>query len=295
MNRFLSFRLIVGVFCVLIMASCEKEYAPPGVTAGPGTPSNPGNNPLLLKFEFSTENSKESTVIDYAYNAQKKVIKISRQEVDDNGKKTSIVYRYIRDAAGKITSIVTNDPELNTVGGIASDSLIIKVNYPAGSFNFDYTTFSFKVGNLQYVDSSIFVYAAGTSRITEIFHSVNTVPLTLFTKSRFVYTNNNITQRKYLTIVQGNEVPSLTINIEYDSKSAPLVTGNEGFLPGMDIDNVSVNNFKKYEIIDHSTNPSSILATVNYNTLYNSFNLPSSITVNVEGSTQISKLKYTYQ
>ncbi len=295
MNRFLSFRLIVGVFCVLIMASCEKEYAPSGVTAGPGIPSNPGNNPLLLKFEFSTENSKESTVIDYAYNAQKKVIKISRQEVDDNGKKTSIVYRYIRDAAGKITSIVTNDPELNTVGGIVSDSLIIKVNYPAGSFNFDYATFSFKVGNLQYVDSSIFVYAAGTSRITEIFHSFNSIPLTLFTKSRFVYTNNNITQRKYLTIVQGNEVPSLTINMEYDSKSAPLVTGNDGFLPGMDIDNVSVNNFKKYVIIDHSSNPSSILATVNYTTLYNSFNLPSSITVNVEGSNQISKHKYTYQ
>jgi hypothetical protein len=295
MNRFLSFRLIVGILFVLMMASCEKEYAPPGVTAGPGTPTNPGNNPLLLKLESSVQNSKESTVIDYTYNVQKKIIKISRVDVDDNGKKTTIDYRYIRDVAGKITSIITNDPELNTVGGTGRDSLVIKVNYPTGSFNFDYTTFSFKVGNLQYVDSSIFVYTAGTSRITEIFHSLNSVPVTIFTKSRFVYTNNNITQRKYLTIVQGNEVPALTLNIEYGAKFAPLSVGNEGFLPGMDIDNVSVNDFKKYVMIDHSSNPSTVLATVNYTTLYNSYNLPGSTTVNVEGTNQMIKLKYTYQ
>lgn len=294
MKPFLSFRLIVGIFCVLIMASCEKEYAPPGVTAGPGTPTNPGNNPLLLKVEFTTQNSKESSVIDYAYNAQKRLIKISKAEVDDNGKKTTIVYRYIRDAVGKITSIITNDPELNTVGGMASDSLVIKVNYPAGSFNFDHTTFSFKFGNTQYTDSSIFVYAPGTNRITEIFQSFNSIPLTLFTKSRFVYTNNNITQRKYLTIFNGVEVPTLTMDLAYDTRFAPLSVGNEGFLPGMDIDNVSVNNFKKLTITEHN-NGTTILGVANYDIVYNSFNLPSSTTVIVEGSNQVSKVKYTYQ
>jgi hypothetical protein len=90
-------------------------------------------------------------------------------------------------------------------------------------------------------------------------------------------------------------VPGLTINIEYGSKFAPLSVGNEGFLPGMDIDNVSVNDFKKYVMIDHSSNPSTVLATVNYTTLYNSYNLPGSTTVNVEGSNQVNNLKYTYQ
>jgi hypothetical protein len=293
-------QLSVVFYClvlVLMASSCQKKYERldlvlPGDTTVTPTTTPTGNN-LLVKTESKTTGSTEASTSVFTYNANSKLVKINTVDVDSANKTTTTYFLYVRDLAGKITSIVTNAFAVNNPGGGISDSVKVNVHYPSGVLNYDYTTYSLTFGGVIFKDSTAFVYNSGVVTDQFTYRSTSGSTPTLLVHLQYVYKNNNVVAEKVFDPTVNTTSPSETYTYDYDTKVVSLFTGNEGFLPGQDVTYASKNNPLQVTINDNTQG--TVLFSVFYTLQYNSNNMPTSAAIATVPASKTTNVTFTYQ
>lgn len=294
--------VMLTVILAGLSTSCQKQYERPDITIGTRTDSSGGSGSgggtstgtLLAKVETKTTGSSEASTISYEYNASSKLTRITTVIVDSFNKSTTIVYRYVRDASGRVTKIVSNIFSAISPGAGFPDSVDIVVHYPSStSANFDYVAYTVSLMGLPYSDSLVYTYANGVITEQQQYQAIGPQVATRVDKRQFVYSNGNVVTEKLFSPSGSATTLVATYVNEFDAKVQPLFTGNEGFLPGQNSGYASKNNLLKFTATDNSNN--SVIVTVNYAFQYNSSNLPVSGTGTQTPGGKTSTVKFTYQ
>ena len=289
-------KLFYSLFVVLVFTACQKGYAPDGVTVSTATGTVvSGSTTLLAKDETKTTGSTEATTNLYEYDASSRLTRITTIDIDSSNKSITTVFRYVRDASGKITSVITNSLAANSPAAGYPDSIYVNVNYPSGSSTYNFTSYGFSVATTSVKDSIGYVYAGGNITDAYEYQAISTTSpsLTLVSRIQYVYSNGNIVAQKVYTPNAGALTLAGTYSYDYDSKISPLVTGNEGFLVGQNIGFVSKNNPVKVVITDNVKNTT--LYTFDYTLQYSAANLPLSGTILQTPGNKTSTIKFTYK
>ncbi|MES2373944.1 MAG: hypothetical protein V4557_15295 [Bacteroidota bacterium] len=289
--------LFIGIAVAFIAVSCQKAYERPDLTTGGGTG---GGNPapagsLLAKVETKTNGSTEGSTITYEYNSSSKLSRITTVATDSSNTSITYVYRYVRDAAGRVTKIVSNIFSAVSPNSGFPDSVDVIVHYPdASTFNFDYVAFSIPLGGLAYSDTARYTYSNGVITELQEYQAIGPQVVTRVDWRQFTYANNNIvTEKIFSPSVNAATTPIAIFTNEFDSKVQPLFTGNEGFLLGQNTGYASKNNMMKFTATDNSNG--TVIVSLNYTYQYNSNNLPISGTGTETPKNKTTTVKFTYQ
>ena len=286
--------LLLCIIPATVFVSCQKSYMPDPVVAGSGgTGSSTGT--VLSTYQSKTVGSSESSTSTYEYDGSSRVIKITSVDVDSSNNSITTVYRYVRDVSGKITSVVTNSLAANSPGSGFPDSVYVNVNYPSGSSAYNFTSYAFSVGSVPVKDSIGYLYTGSTLTDVYEYQAISTTTFTVSSRIQYIYSNGNIvTEKIYLPATTGGALTLAgTYAFDYDSKTSPLITGNESFLPGQNFGYACKNNPVKFVATDNSTN--SVFATLNYTYQYNSSGLPISGTVVQTPGNKTTTLTLSYR
>ncbi len=266
--------LLLFIVPATVFISCQKSYMPDPVVTGStgGTGSSSGT--VLSTYQSKTVGSSEGSTSTYEYDGSSRVIKITSVDVDSSNNSTTTVYRYVRDASGKITSVVTNYFAATSPGSGFPDSVYVNVNYPSGSSAYNFTSYAFSVGSVPVKDSISYIYTGGIITDVYEYQAISATTFSAASHVQYVYSNGNIVTEKIYTPASTGGALTLAgmYALDYDSKTSPLITGNESFLPGQNVGYGCKNNLAKFVLTDYTTN--SVLATVNYTYQYNSSGLP---------------------
>jgi YD repeat-containing protein len=288
-------------YCSLtVFISCQKGYAPDGVVIGSGasttTSGSTSSGPLLIKDESKTTGSSEATTTTYEYDGSSRLIRLTEVDVDSANNTYTYVYGYVRDASGTIKSIVTNALKVDNPGSGFPDSLYINVNYPAGSGNYDFISYSVSAGSTTVRDSTGYVYTNGVITDVYEYQTGATNVLAAVSRVQYIYSNGNVVTEKIYTPASSSSSAltlAATYTYDHDTKVAPLITGNDAFLPGQNVGFSSKNNLSKFVATDNSTN--NVFVTFNYTLQYNTNNLPITGSVVATPGNKTTTLKFTYQ
>jgi len=294
-----SFSVLCGML-VLLLGSCQKSYDRPDITLGTGTgsgssQSGSSSGTLLVKSESKTRGSTEASTIIYTYNASSHLLSVTSVDVDSFNNSTTTFYHYSRDASERITKIATNVLSVQSPNSGLPDSIVITVHYPtASSVNFDYSTYTINSGGISFKDSIAYVYSNGILTDEYEYSGSITGTMQLLQRLQYTFTNNNlVTEYIYDGTVSATKYLG-TYAIEYDTKTAGLYTGNEGFLPGQNAAYACKNNLTKFTFTDNTTNTVIVNSTYAYQ--YNANNQPVSGTI--QSTIPVNKtadVKNTYQ
>lgn len=297
----IQYLLFISIAVSFIAVSCQKAYERPDITTGTSTPPPPGGgNPapaggLLVKVETKTNGSTEGSTSTFEYNSSSKLSRITMVATDSSNKSITYFYRYVRDADGRITKIVSNIFAAVSPNSGFPDSVDVIVHYPnATTSNFDYVAYSIPLGGLAYSDTSRYTYTNGVITELQEYQAIGPQVVTRVDWRQFTYANNNIvTEKIFSPSVNAATTPIATFTNEFDSKVQPLFTGNEGFLLGQNSGYASKNNTVKFTATDNSNG--SVVVTLNYTFQYNSNNQPVSGTGTEMPGNKTSTVKFTYQ
>jgi hypothetical protein len=293
--------LFIGFVLVFMASSCQKQYERPDVVIGtnPGTGGGGSTGgvtgPLLIKAEGKTTgNTPEAFAKTYDYDVANRIIKITDQFTDSSNQTKSIVYRYERDASGKVTRVISNFYSAMQPGGVFPDSVYVKVHYPSGSVNFDYTVYSFDFVGMTYTDSITFTYTNGVvTGQTEYTGFSGMGPMSAGSNTKYQYANGNLINIKYYAPASPT-VPVTTYSIEFDTKTSPLTTGVESFLFGQSPGLTSTNNAVKETVVENGTGTTGALVTYSYQ--YNANNQPvTGAQVQTIPINKTQNVKFTYK
>jgi YD repeat-containing protein len=286
---------------VFFLISCQKQYDRPDITGTGGSGTSGGtattSGKRLVKYEAKVKTSPEGNVSTYLYDPAGRLIRINSTDTDSLNISTSSYYRFVRNADGNITSIVTNSFAAENPGLGFPDSISVAVHYPAGSSNFDYTVFNIKLSSgLPVIDSMVFIYSNGVITDRYDYQAVGTTTKSLISREQFIYNagSTNLTGIKVYAVSGTTQTLSGTYSYELDDKAAVLYMGNEAFLRGLDVGMFSKNNIQKMTVTDISTN--TLLALTQYNYQYNSNNQPTiGTTLTVWPGNKVANVSYTYE
>lgn len=294
--------VILAVILAVVAISCQKQYERPDLTiggstggtgGGGGTPAPTGS--LLAKVETKTNGSTEGSTITFEYNSSSKLSRVTTVVTDSSNKSLTYVYRYVRDAAGRVTKVVSNIFAALSPNAGFPDSVDIIVHYPdATTTNFDYSAYSIPLMGLSYTDTLRNTYTNGVITEQQEYQAIGPQVVTRVDWRQFTYANNNIvTEKVFSPSANTATTPIATFTNEFDSKVQPLFTGNEGFLLGQNTGYASKNNMTKFTAIDNSNG--SVIVSLNYTYQYNSNNLPVSGTGTETPKNKTTTVKFTYQ
>lgn len=288
-----------AVIVVLLASSCQKQYERPDITLPTGSGGGGGTTggttgSLLIKAEAKTTgNTTEGSVTNYEWDANNRMTKVVVSVTDSSNNTVSIAYRFVRDASGRITKIISNSFSAVQPGAGFPDSIYIDVHYPPGSNDFDYSKYTVDFGGLSLTDSVAYKYSNGTMVSRTDYSGFSAIGgVTMAQHSTFEYANQNLTKIK--VFAAGNlTTPAATTTCAYDSKNAALPTGNESFLPGMNLASVSKNNPSQESTAD---NTGSVIFLANYTFQYNADNYPVTGTITTaKPSAKTQNVKFTYK
>lgn len=291
--RFIKFSImnlrscIPGIIGLLAFSSCEKAYTPGDIN--PPAPTGSSNGSLLVKNV--TIANTDTTVTTYEYNTSKQLTKMN-ETFNSGGTTSNITYKLMRDNDGKVVQVVLGNPKSNT--SVFTDSVVQSIHYPAGSLNFDYKLFSFRLGALNITDSTAFTYTNG--RVTNIFDYRNK-PGSVYTlagKVEYTYDlsgNMSIAKIYSYSTITAND--TLTVTLFYDDKKATLQLGNEAHLLGIGQLTAKNNIIKAVSVSADGKTTDTSTSTVIYQ--YNANNFPVSAVITQNPGGIISKATYYYQ
>lgn len=272
-----------------LLASCQKKYERPDIVLGgsSGTTST-----VLTKSTSKTQGSTEAVNSFFEYDGSNRLVKITSVNIDSNNASTTIMYRYIRDASGKIINIITNELAADYPGLGYPDSLTINLHYPDNSANFDYAAYHFTISGTVFSDSVSYGYTSGQVTNVAEYRSVTTT-YSLVGVTQYSYANANVVTQRLYDVNSSTTTPAVTYNYEYDAKTTPLYTGNEGVLIGQSLSNTSKNNPLKITVIDNTSN--SVAGTASYTYQYNTAGLPATGTIVYAPDNKNVDLTFTYK
>lgn len=268
--------------------SCQKGYGPDGLVL-PGAGGT--NTALLVKSETNTSGTTEGSVRTYEYDASNRITKITTVDTDSFSVSITFVYRFIRDAEGKITQIRTNALAAGAPGAGLPDTLTIHVHYPTGSTLFDYTTYSFDFMGSTVSDSVVYAYNNDVISETRQYQRFAGPSYSLIGRTQYSYSGKNISAIRIFD--PGTNALAATISYEYDNKFIAFSAGKESFLYGLDPLMSNANNLARAVIVFATGGYPTI--TLEYTYQYSPGNVPVSGTSIETPNTKTTLLKFSYQ
>ncbi|NCI48129.1 hypothetical protein [Sediminibacterium soli] len=284
-----SFLLYAGIASLLV--SCQKSYTPDGVVA-PGT--NPSGSMKLTKMEGKTRGNAEKFTMTFSYDASGRLILVKKVQTDSSNMSVTIAYRYVRDANGRVNSIVTNALSAGSPGSGMPDSIIINVHYPSASAtSFDYSSYRVTLSGVSFADST--VYSWSGNNITDLYNyqAVASTTMVLAARTQYAYLNGNIPTIKIYFPSSGTQTLAATYQFEFDGKNQGLAVGNDAFLPGLDPSYYCKNNIQKLVATDNSGASQGF--SLNYTYQYNPGSYPVAGTQTNTIDNGIADITFTYQ
>jgi hypothetical protein len=279
---------IIIVLLSAAFVSCQKAYSPEGLVL-PGTGGT--NTALLIKSESNTSGTTEGEVKTYEYDGSKRISKITTVDTDSFNVSMTFVYRFVRDADGKITQIRTNALAAASPNAGFPDTITIDVHYPTGSSNYDYTKYSFDFLGTLVLDSVAYTYNGNTIVENRGFQRFVGPDYQQISRTQYSYSGSNISAIKIYD--PGTSTLAATINYEYDNKFVAFSAGKESFLYGLDPLMVNANNVARATIVFNIGGMPNI--NLEYTYQYNTANLPISGNSIETPKTKTTVLKFTYQ
>ena len=265
-------------FLGILLFSCQREVDLP-------TPNtNTGADERLVKI-VGTDGT-DSTVSTYSYDANGR---ISENKVVDiyNGIDFGYTTKVVRNSSGIITRTIEIEPSL-----VGVDSTIRNFRYSAGK----YTSSVSSITSLGFTsaDSTVYTYnSSGQISKDEVYSSVNGSPFVLALKNDYTYTSaGNLASHKQSTFNPATSTyfEEYTESYTYDSKTNPLVLGNESIFMYL-LEFTGPNNATGYTYVEPASPGSNENLSVIYT--YNGDNKPLSAVMN--SGTSTTNITFHYQ
>jgi hypothetical protein len=197
----------------------------------------------------------------------------------------------VRDSRGIIQRIIFKDEQLIQSG---VDSFLINVHYDEGLSRYTSRVATIDYGFEIWRDSVIFSYDANGKMVTASGFSDNgTGTYHTGGKIDYTYAGNNMATATVFSYNSGAYEEDFTLTNEYDTKTSPLILGNEAFV--IDYQGLgayySANNATKQT----ATYPSDPTETYTLTYTYNSTNLPATSNAQVQPGNDTYNSTYFYQ
>ena len=255
-------KTILGVllfFLSVLLFSCQKEAD----LTNPNTNTNNGDK--LVKVVDKDGN--DSTVTTYSYDAQGRIIeeKITGMW---NGIDVGYTTKVVRNSSGIITSKIEIDPQFSV------DSVVTFFHYSSGKYTSSVSTIIFF--GFTSSDSTIYSYnSSGKIIKDETYLSINGSPFALTLKNDYVYDagGNLLSQkRSNYDLSTSTFTEEYTLSYTYDTKTSPLVLGNESIFMYI-LYYAGPNNPTGYNYVEPASPMNNESAALTYT--YNTANKPS--------------------
>lgn len=206
-------------FWTLGLISCQKEVK--DIFSG-----TTGNATKLVRAV--NRSGSDSTVFTFGYDQGNRLISTKSAGIQ-SGNVINTEERFIRNAQNIVTQIITKTADL-VANGV--DSVVTRVSY--NGFRYTNRVSVIDLGIVIFRDSVAFGYDAnGNIILDEDFLDVGTGYAPTL-KKEYTYTGKNITAIKWSTYddVSGSYQEQFTQTLTYDTKTSPLILGNEGIAIG---------------------------------------------------------------
>ncbi len=218
-----SFHILTALFAVLFFYSCSKEES-----FEINNNNNPGNPSTGLLVKTVANFGLDSTIVLYAYDAQKRMTRQIITSQDPNFINED--RRIVRAADGHIQQVVYRSDEYVMIG---VDSVVYNVYYNGTSYTHKILQFEDRSG-VEHKDSTAYTYDAQNRIIKEEEFSYDPVGGTYIadTKADYSYDGSGIVKvdiSHFDTDINNYQLVSQT-TAEYDDKESPLSLGNEGIV-----------------------------------------------------------------
>lgn len=251
---------VLATCATLLFASCSKEKSIDTTDPdGPGTGGGGSNEAGLLVKTTIQLNQNDSSVTNYGYDAQKRLIRFW-QSGNDNVMNEPDEIVILRNGSGVIETFTVNEDP-----GSASGSTVYTVYNEGGRYTAKVS--QQVVAGSTYRDSLVYKYNSAGQVNEEVYYvSIDGSPYADWAKNEFVYSGNgNLTEYKgyFLDVNTMSYAQASHILVEYDNKTNPLVLGAEGILLDQ-INFVSPNNVTKATVNDLEDPANNEVATYTY-------------------------------
>lgn len=268
----------------ILLFSCEKERD----FASKQNSSADATGMRLVKMV--TKHGTDSAVHIYSYSSSGKLVDMTTTGTDQG----DVLFNQetiVRNSQGIIQTIIFKDEQLIQSG---VDSFLINVHYDENLSRYTSRVATIDYGFATWRDSVIFSYDANGKMVTASnFTDNGTGTYQTGGKLEYTYAGNNMATAKVFSYNSGVYEEDFTLTNEYDTKTSPLILGNEAIL--IDYQGVgayySSNNCTKqtatYPVDPTETN------TITYT--YNSTNLPATSTAQVQPGNDTYSSTYFYQ
>jgi hypothetical protein len=268
----------------ILLFSCEKERD----LANKQNSGTDATGTRLVKMV--TKSGTDSAVHIYSYNSSGELIDMTTTGTD----RGDILFNQetiVRNSKGIIQKIIFKDEQLIQSG---VDSFLINVHYDENLSQYTSRVATIDYGFGIWRDSVIFSYDANGKMITASnFTDNGTGTYHTGGKLEYTYAGNNMATAKVFSYKSGAYEEDFTLTIEYDTKTSPLILGNEAFV--IDYQGIgayySSNNFTKQTV----TYPSDPTETYTSTYTYNSTNLPATSIAQVQPGSDTYSSTYFYQ
>jgi hypothetical protein len=268
----------------ILLFSCQKERD----FANKDNSNTDATGTRLVKMV--TKNGSDSAVHIYSYNSSGQLVDMTTTGTDQG----DVLFNQetmIRNGRGIIQKIIFKDEQLIQSG---VDSFIINVHYDESLSRYTSRVATIDYGFEIWRDSVIFSYDANGKMITASGFSDNgTGTYHPGGKIDYTYAGNNMATAKVFSYNSGVYEEDFTLTSEYDTKTSPLILGNEAII--IDYQGVggyySLNNCTKQTV----TYPSDPTETYTLTYTYNSTNLPATSTAQVQPGSDTFSSTYFYQ
>lgn len=280
----------VAIVSTLFLLSCKKDKSfdptnPNG--GGGGVPAT-----TVLSKTVTKVDGGDSVRVSYTYDNQKRFIGYTSEE-SYQGDVYRSELKFIRSAQGIVQKMVIKADDLIAAG---IDSIYYKVNYNSGTSRYTSMVLIFDDGTDVFRDSTVYTYN-GSGKIIQSEEFYDDGGGVYLKTAKIEYTYNpagNVSREKvyYFDDSSRSYVASYQDDYEYDTKTNPLILGNEAFLLG-DASLASPNNQIKdtYTDLEDAT-MNDVLNTVY---TYNTANKPLTDIVTIVSDGTPYPTAYTYK
>ena len=276
---------LIPVFTIVVV-SCQKE-----IDWGLGNSID--SNKMLVKISSKT-GASDSTIIEYSYDANKRIIR-EKTSGSAGGQDLTNDFVINRNASGIITTTVQKAAALIAAG---VDSVVTRYNYSTASSRYTSSIFELTISGFTVTDSAVFSYDAN-GKITGDAHYLVIVgipfPPFIALKNTYTYTGANLVSVAQDATTAPPPAPLSPFSMQaytMDTKKNPLIIGNEAIVltrTGL----FNANNPTKVVFTDLTGGGADF--TMDYTYKYNSSNKPDSSYGTRTPGGAVTATKYFYQ
>ena len=219
-KKYLVLLFVLSVF----IFSCQKE-ADFNMETGGSTGGGTTSSGLLTKIVMKS--GTDSSVQNFLYTSTGKLTRffsISREA----GIPGFEDHRFVRNSQGIVDKSIYKNSDIASAG---VDSIVMNVHYDAAKSRYKSWALQYDASGTIIRDSSEFQYDATGKIIGQaIYEDDGSGTYVLTNRLDYTYSGINVVSAKLSSVSGSTTSEDFTLNYQFDTKSAPLILGNECFL-----------------------------------------------------------------